>query len=321
MILVDTHCHLDQPVFDRDREEVLGRAAAAGVRALVIPAIGPDRWEGLLALAGRNGEDRSPEATAGGGGAGAAMDPAGAGAAQAGGADPAPGGRGDFATGDEASAAPSRPRLVVGLGVHPQLLPEVDPAGDGELLARLDRLLATGAAVAVGECGLDGPAAELSAWGSLERQGRLLEGQLELARAHGLPVLLHVFRAQEAAVRILERFGPLPAGGVLHSYSGSQELVKRWSKRGLHFSFTGPVTSPQSTRVHAAVREVPEELLLVESDAPDQPPVRYRGERNEPAHLPHVVAAVAELRGMPVERVAEVTTANACRLFGLGEYS
>jgi TatD DNase family protein len=302
MILVDTHCHLDQPVFDRDREEVLARAAAAGVGALVIPAIGPDRWEGLLALAdrGARGGDSAPA----GGGAGATpglADPE----------DSPPAGR--------ASAVLSRPRLAVGLGVHPQLLPELDPAGDGERLDRLDRLLATGVAVAVGECGLDGPAAELSAWGSLERQSRLLEGQLELARAHRLPVLLHVFRAQEAAVRLLERFGPLPAGGVLHSYSGSHELVKRWRKRGLHFSFTGPVTYPHSTRVHAAVREVPEELLLVESDAPDQPPVRYRGERNEPAHLPHVVEALAGIRGVTPERVAEVTTENARRLFGLGE--
>lgn len=266
MILVDTHCHLDQPVFDRDRDEVLAQAAAAGVATVVVPAIGPDRWDGLLALA---------------------------------------------------REAPA-PRLLVGLGVHPQLLPELDPAGDGALLARLDRLLAAGGARAVGECGLDGPSAELSAWGSLERQGRLLEGQLELARAHRLPVLLHVFRAQEAAVRLLERFGPLPAGGVLHSYSGSHELVKRWRKLGFHFSFTGPVTYPGSTRIHAAAREVPDALLLVESDAPDQPPSRHRGERNEPARLPLVVEALAALRGETSARLGELTTANAHRLFGIG---
>lgn len=265
MNLVDTHCHLDQPVFDRDREGVLARAAAAGVGTLVIPAIGPERWDGLLALAR---EERTP-------------------------------------------------RLVVGLGVHPQLLPEVNPSGDRALLERLDRLLASGVARAVGECGLDGPAAEISGWGSLERQEKLLAGQLELARAHRLPVLLHVFRAQEAAVRLLERFGPLPAGGVLHSYSGSAELVKRWRKLGLHFSFTGPVTYDGSTRIHAAAREVPEELLLVESDAPDQPPVQHRGERNEPAHLPLVVAALAGRRGVPPERLAEITAANARRLFGI----
>ncbi len=270
MNLVDTHCHLDQPVFDRDRDEVLTRAAAAGVGTLVIPAIGPDRWDGLLALA----------------------------------------------------AAPRRagtPHLVVGLGVHPQLLPELDPAGDREILDRLDRLLASGVARAVGECGLDGPAAELSAWGSLERQSRLLEGQLELARAHRLPVLLHVFRAQEAAVRILERIGPLPAGGVLHSYSGSRELVRRWRKLALHFSFTGPVTYPGSTRVHAAAREVPEDRLLVESDAPDQAPRQHRGERNEPARLPLVVEALAAVRGTTPERIAAITGANALRLFGAGE--
>lgn len=265
MILVDTHCHLDQPAFDRDRGEVLVRAAAAGVGTLVIPAIDPRRWDALLALAR---EARSP-------------------------------------------------RLVVGLGVHPQLLPELDPAGDRAILDRLDQFLAVPGAVAVGECGLDGPSAERSAWGSFERQTRLLEGQLEVARAHRRPVLLHVFRAQEAAVRLLKRFGPLPAGGVLHSYSGGRELVRRWRKLGLHFSFTGPVTYTGSTRIHAAAREVPEELLLVESDAPDQPPVQHRGERNEPARLPLVIEALARLRGVTPDRIAELTARNAVRLFGL----
>ena len=205
--------------------------------------------------------------------------------------------------------------LSCGLGIHPQELPELDPAEDERAIRRLGDLLASGAAVAVGECGLDGPTAARPG-GGMERQIRLFEAQLGLARDLRLPVLLHVFRCQGEALRVLERMGPLPAGGVLHSYSGSAELVKRWRKLDLHFSFTGPVTFERSVRVHEAARAVPADRLLLESDAPDQPPSRHRGARNEPAFLPEIASALARLRGEEPEELAARTTLNARRLFG-----
>lgn len=261
--LVDSHCHLDREAFDADRQQVIERARAAGVTHVVVPAIGPSGWEGLLDLV-RNG--------------------------------------GGF--------------LSCGLGIHPQALPELPPAEDEAILRRLGELLQRGEAVAVGECGLDGPTAERGAWGSMERQIRLLEGQLALARDLHLPAILHVFRCHGEAIRVLERFGKLPAGGVLHSYSGSAELVKRWSRLGLHFSFTGPVTYERSRRVHEAARAVPPDRLLLETDGPDQPPSGRRGERNEPAFLPEVARALAAIRGEEPEALAARTTLNARRLFG-----
>jgi len=262
MELVDTHCHLDRPEFDADREAAIARARAAGVAHVVVPAIGPDRWEDLLALVA---------------------------------------GSGGF--------------LSCGLGIHPQEIPALDPADDDRAIRRLGELLEAGGAVAVGECGLDAPTAGRPG-GEMERQIRLLEAQLALARDLHLPVLLHVFRCQGEAVRVLERFGRLPAGGVLHSYSGSSELVKRWSRLDLCFSFTGPVTWAGSVRVHEAARAVPTDRLLLESDAPDQPPTTRRGMRNEPAWLPEVAQALARVRGEDPEELAARTTLNARRLFG-----
>lgn len=259
--LVDTHCHLDRPEFDADRQAVLERARAAGVTRILVPAIGPDWWDGMLALPG---------------------------------------------LGDS---------VLLGFGIHPQEVPAFDPADDRRVLERLDSLLRQGRGVAVGECGLDAPTAERAEKGSMERQIRLLEAQLEMARDFELPVLLHVFRCQGEAVKILERFGKLPAGGVLHSYSGSAELVKRWCKLDLHFSFTGPVTFERSRRVHEAARAVPRERLLLESDGPDQPPAGRRGERNEPGFLPEVATALAGLRGEAPEEVAASTSLNARTLF------
>lgn len=263
MDLVDTHCHLDRPEFDADRDAVVARARAAGVRRVLVPAIGPAWWDGLLDLVARGGG-----------------------------------------------------YLSCGLGIHPQEVPAIDPADDAHVLRRLGELLQAGRGVAVGECGLDGPTAEREAGGSMERQLQLFEAQLGLARDLRLPVLLHVFRCQGEALRVLERFGRLPAGGVLHSYSGSAELVKRWAKLDLHFSFTGPVTFEASRRVHEAARAVPADRLLLESDAPDQPPCGHRGERNEPGFLPEVARALAKLRGEEAEELAARTTLNAGRLFG-----
>lgn len=261
--LVDTHAHLDRADFDADRAELLARARAAGVAAIVLPAIAPDGWDALLALAA------------------------------------------------------AEPGIVPGLGLHPQAVPSLDPAQDEACLARLEALLRAHPKAVVGECGLDGPAAKLHPWGALERQARLLEAQLSLARRLHRPALLHVFRAHGEALRLLEASGPLPAGGVLHSFSGSAELVPRYARLGLHFSFTGPVTFPASTRVHAAACAVPEELLLLESDAPDQPPLERRGLRNEPANLTFVLHALARLRAVDPDALAAATTRNAVRLFGL----
>ena len=210
----------------------------------------------------------------------------------------------------------TEPRVQVGLGIHPQLLPHLPEAEDEAHLARLDALLAGGGAVAVGECGLDGPSLPGASPGaSLERQLRVLRGHLELARRHALPVLMHCHRLHPALIALFKEV-PLPEAGVLmHSYSGGVELARFYLEKGCHFSFAGPVTWANARKPLDALRAIPLERLMVETDAPDQTPVPFRGERNEPAHLPHVLAGMAQVRGEPLELLAERTTANARRLF------
>ncbi len=215
--------------------------------------------------------------------------------------------------GDVLALARSTPGVHAGLGVHPQRLPELDPRGDDRLLADLESALGRGGAVAVGECGLDGPSA---AGAPLERQLRVLSGHLALARRFSLPVSLHCLRAHEPLLELLER-EPLPAGGVLHSYSGGPELVARYVRLGLHFAFAGPVTFERARRPLEAARAVPPDRLLLETDAPDQTPRPHRG-RNEPAFLAEIAAAVARALGTTVEAVDTLSTASARRLFRLG---
>lgn len=258
--MIDTHCHLDGPAFDGDREEVLLRARAAGVTDVVVPGVEPAGWERLLALCA------------------------------------------------------GQPGLHAALGIHPQALADLPAADDDRHLADLETLLARGGAVAVGECGLDGPSAGEGV--SLDRQRAVLRGHLAIARRLRLPVLLHALRAHDAMREELEREG-LPAGGVLHSFSGSAEQVPPFAALGLHFSFAGPVTFEGARKPGAAARAVPPDRLLVETDAPDQTPHPHRGGRNEPGHLPLVLESLARAVGTTPADLDRLTTGNARRLLRL----
>jgi TatD DNase family protein len=250
--VIDTHCHLDVPRFDTDRDAVLERTWAAGVRGLVVPAIGPDAWEPLLEWPRRD------------------------------------------------------PRVQVGLGIHPQLVPSLDAADDEKNLARLDDLLTRGGAIAVGECGLDGPSAQM------DRQVAILRAHFALARKHRLPLLMHVLRAHPAFMTLLKEERVPEAGLLMHSYSGSAELTAFYVAQGCHFSFAGPVSFKEARKPLDALRSVPLERLMAETDAPDQAPHPHRGQRSEPAYLPLIVDAMEAARG---ERVREAVTANAARFF------
>jgi TatD DNase family protein len=210
--------------------------------------------------------------------------------------------------------ASAHPGVHAALGIHPQALPLLDPAHDDRHLSDLESLLSGGGAVAVGECGLDGPTA--AAGVPIDRQLTVLRGHLDIARRLGLPVILHSFRSHDSMLVALERDG-VPGGGVLHSFSGSAEQVGSLAALGLHFSFAGPVTYEKARKPLAAARAVALDRLLVETDAPDQTPRPHRGARNEPGNLPLVLAAVANAIGATAADLDVVTTRNARRLFRL----
>ena len=205
----------------------------------------------------------------------------------------------------------SDPRVQVALGIHPQLLPELPEEGDAPALERLDSLLA-GGAVAVGECGLDGPSAPGA---SMERQLRVLDGHARLARKHDLPLLVHCQKAHPALEAWLARAQLPDAGVVLHSYSGGPGRVAGYVGRGCHLSFAGPVSWPEARKPLEALRLTPRARLLVETDAPDQAPAPHRGGRNEPAFLVRIVEATAAALGESVEATGALVAENARRLF------
>jgi TatD DNase family protein len=212
--------------------------------------------------------------------------------------------------------AASHDSLLLSYGLHPQVVATLDDGACDGIVAALDERLARRDArvVAIGEIGLDGVGERRA---SIDRQERVFRAQLGLARAHQLPVALHVLKEHPRALAILED-EPLPAGGLLHSCSASPELVRRYVALGLHVSFSGSITwHGGANKAARAARELPRDRLLVETDAPDQTPEPQRPGRNEPAFLVAIVQAIAHLWGVEFAEAARLTDENARRLFNL----
>lgn len=255
MTLVDAHCHLDFEDFDADRDEVLDRAAAMGVRAIVIPGVHPTQWARAAALV-RRGHPRVRLAMAVG------WHPE---HLEALAHDAARGDGHDGARGD-GSAAFDREALVT----------------------QIVRAASEHGAVAIGECGLD---RRVEARVSPERQREVLDAHVEAAKRTGLPLVLHVVRRDGALLDALRPHAPLR--GMVHAFTGGAELAREYVALGLHVSFGGGLTRPNARRARDAAAVVPAERVLIETDAPDQTPHGAPRPRNEPSFLPLVRDALA----------------------------
>lgn len=206
-----------------------------------------------------------------------------------------------------ATLAATEPDVHPAYGLHPMYLAEHDDA-DPE---RLADWLVGHPAVAVGECGLDFFVAGLDP----DRQRRLFDAQLRIARDAGLPVILHARKAVDEVLAMLRRVGRLT--GVVHSFSGSVDQAQRLIDLGFRLGFGGPITYPRASRLRHLVATLPVEALLAETDAPDQPLCGCQGQRNSSAQLPRVIQTMAELRQVPVDTLAAQLDANARALFRL----
>ncbi len=166
--------------------------------------------------------------------------------------------------------------------------------------------------VAIGEIGLD----YYYDHSPREVQREVFAKQLVFAKELELPVVVHSRDAQEDTLHILEESGV--SKGVMHCFSGDEEMAKRAMGLGLHISFAGPVTFKKALSLKEVARFVPDDLLLIETDAPYLAPEPLRGKRNEPAFMVYTAQHIAALRGITIEDIDRMTTLNAKRLFGIG---
>lgn len=258
---IDSHCHLDAPEFDADRDGVVERARTAQVHMLVLPAVEVAHFDRVRQMAHRYG-------------------------------------------------------AVYALGIHPLC---TDRAAE-EDLDRLAQALRENARdprlVAVGEIGLDHFVPGLDR----ARQQAFYIAQLKLARDAGLPVILHVRRSADALLAGLRRV-PV-AGGIAHAFNGSQVQAAEFVRRGFKLGFGGAVTHDRALQIRRLASTLPENAIVLETDAPDIPPhwlyrtahqraVGMAQARNEPMELPRIAQILAGLRGCSLLNLAEQTCANA----------
>lgn len=259
--LIDIGANLAHDSFDDDRDDVIRRAADAGVTRMVITGSSDASNRAALALA---------------------KDHAGA--------------------------------LFSTAGVHPHHASDYGDASD----ALIRELAADAACVAVGECGLD----YFRNFSPREAQLEAFRRQLDVAEDTGLPVFLHQRDAHDDFVEVLEARLHRLSRAVAHCFTGEGESLREYLAMGLYIGITGWICDERrGQHLHDIVSIVPDDRLMIETDAPYLLPrslrPRPKSRRNEPGYLPEVLRVVAEARGQSEQHVAEITTANAVRFFGL----
>jgi TatD DNase family protein len=252
--MIDSHCHIDMPQFDADRDEVVARAREAGLAEMLI--------------VGEVDEGQALE---------------------------------------RSLRVAETYRLPATAGVHPHQARLAEDAHWDEIagLAREGRI------VAIGEIGLDFHYDH----SPRETQREVFRRQIRLARDVGLPIVVHTREADDETALILEAEGAREAGGVIHCFTGGLELARRSLDLGLLISFSGILAFPRAEVIQQVAREVPEDRLLVETDAPFLAPPPHRGKRNEPAFVVEVARKLAALRGVSERALAEAAQRNYARLF------
>ena len=200
------------------------------------------------------------------------------------------------------------PEVQASLGVHPHEARTWSPAVE----AGLHDLLAHPVVRFVGETGLDWHY-DLS---PREEQEAAFRAQIRLAKALRKPLMIHTRSAPEATLRVLEEEGADAVRGIIHCFSEDRAFAARALDLGFYLSFSGIATFKKAEAVRDVAAWAPADRILVETDAPFLAPVPYRGKPNEPGFVRFTAEAVAELRGIPSVKLAELTTRNLEALCG-----
>ena len=276
---IDSHCHLDAPEFATDRLDVWARAQVKGVVACVMPAVQVKDFEALQTLAQRIGQPYA-------------------------------------------------------LGIHPLFVPQATEEDLQTLETKVRDALALKAdgqrtdpgLVAVGEIGLDLFVPSLCEPAMLEKQIFFYHAQLKLANKFKLPVILHVRKSADLLLKGLRQLGS--NGGIAHAFNGSFQQAENFVNLGFALGFGGALTFERALQLRRLATDLPLSALVLETDAPDIPPhwlyqtqeqrqspqgLRQQS-RNEPAELAQIGAVLAQLRGLPLQNVADATVQNTLRV-------
>jgi len=206
----------------------------------------------------------------------------------------------------------AHPQLWASVGVHPDnedvyepTLEELVQAAQGEKI------------VAIGETGLDYYRLNGRSMADMEWQRERFRTHIRAAKQAAKPLVIHTRSSAADTLKLLDEEGGEQAGGVFHCFTETVEIALAAIERGFYVSFSGILSFRNAQELRDVAAALPLERLLIETDSPYLAPVPYRGRTNSPAYVPHVAAALAQVKGVSVEELAAVTTANCQRLFAL----
>ena len=236
-LLIDSHCHLDFPVFDDSRDQVLKRAQAVNVAHIVVPGVVARDFPRVLAV-----QRAYPET------------------------------------------------VSIALGLHPCFMKEHAQTDVEVLAAYLD----TTPVCALGEIGLDFYDDEADK----KAQLALLKAQIKLAKAHQLPLILHVRKAHDEMLKVLREM-QFSEGGIVHAFSGSEQQAHRYIDRGFLIGVGGAITYSRAQRLRSVIAKLPLQALALETDSPDMLLDGFQGRPNEPARMAVVLDTLSALREEP----------------------
>jgi TatD DNase family protein len=198
------------------------------------------------------------------------------------------------------------PHISISVGLHPTEEKEDEPSME-ELIA----LAQHPKVIAIGETGLDYYRVEEASLWQQERFRRHIQAAKSVDKA----IIVHSRNARADTIRILKEEGADGPGGVLHCFTENWEMAKQAIDLNFYISISGIVTFRNAVEVQEIAKQIPLDRLLIETDSPYLAPVPHRGKSNQPAWVRHVAEYIAELRGIPLEVLAEQTTDNFFRLF------
>ena len=201
------------------------------------------------------------------------------------------------------------PFVFAAVGLHPH---HADDFG-GTVVDHLHRCWKHPKVLAIGETGLD----YYYMHSSREAQVKVFTWHINQAKVHQVPLVVHTREAHEETLDILKAEGAAEIGGMIHSFTGDADTVRRYLDLNFAVSFSGIVTFQGAREVQEAATVVPLDRLLVETDCPYLAPVPYRGRRNEPAYVLKVAEFIAKMRQLNIGDVKDAVFQNFCRLFSL----
>ncbi|MGD8784584.1 MAG: TatD family hydrolase [Thioalkalispiraceae bacterium] len=207
---------------------------------------------------------------------------------------------------DVLTPAKEHTNIFASVGVHPN-----EHEGHEPTMEELVKLADNENVIAIGETGLDYFRSE----GSLDWQRERFRQHIAASKATDKPLIIHMRDATEDTLRIMKEEDAGEVGGVMHCFVEDWEVAKRALDLNFYISFSGIVTFKNARELKQVAKKLPEDKMLVETDSPYLAPVPYRGKPNQPAYVRHVAEHVAELRGINVEAIGEVTTENFFNLF------